>query len=238
MTLVVLPGVFAPISDTRLLADSLRSQISPGASTVLDLCTGSGALAIAAARARAKAVSAVDISWLAVWNARLNARLNGTRIEIRRGDLLAPFAGRRFDLIVSNPPYVPAQSSRLPSRGRARAWDAGPDGRAVLDRICAEAPAQLKPGGALLVIHSSWCDEQVTLERMRAAGLRAETVARERGALGPLLSARAAEIQARGLVAPGTSDEELLVVRGSAQPDRSASRHDVNQLVRQPIVPA
>src|SRR5689334_17657235 len=103
MRLLTLPGVFRPISDTWLLAEALeREQLPPGA-RVLDLCSGSGALAVHAA-AHAE-VTAVDISRRAVLTIRLNAALNGVRVRARRGDLFAAVAGERFDAIVSNPPY-------------------------------------------------------------------------------------------------------------------------------------
>lgn len=216
MRLVVIPGVFAPISDTRLLADCTREHLRAGMS-VLDVCTGSGAVAVAAALGGAGAVSATDISVLSVLNARLNARLNQVRIEVSRGDLFAPIREQSFDLIVANPPYVPSASSRLPGRGRARAWDGGRDGRVVIDRICAEGPAHLNPRGTLMIIHSSLCDGQATIERMHLEGLRAEIVARRRGPLGPLLSARAAAVHADGMSSPGNRDEELLVIGGRCE---------------------
>ena len=155
-----MPGVFRPVSDSRLLADCLRRELSPGA-RVADICTGSGVLAVTAALHGAGAVSATDCSRRAVWSARLNARLNGVAVAAVRGDLLKPLGGRQFDLIVSNPPYVPAENDDLPSRGAARAWDAGRNGRALIDRLCDEAPAHLRPGGTLLLVHSSVCDERV-----------------------------------------------------------------------------
>ena len=144
MRLVTLPGVFSPISDSRLLAACLRSEIRPGA-RVADLCTGSGLLAVVAALHGA-AATAVDVSRRAVVTARLNARLNGVSVRAVRGDLLAPLEEERFDVIVSNPPYVPAETDATPS-GPARAWVGGRDGRAVLDRICEQAPRHLLPGG-------------------------------------------------------------------------------------------
>src|SRR5918997_5568589 len=108
MRLARVPGVFQPRSDTWLLAAHLRAQLRPGA-RVLDLCTGSGAIAVSAALAGAGEVTAIDVSRLAVLSARLNARLNGVRVRALRGDLLAPVTGERFDAIVSNPPYLPAE---------------------------------------------------------------------------------------------------------------------------------
>ena len=146
-------------------------------------------------------------------NARLNARLNGVRVRALRGDLLQPLRGSEFDLIVSNPPYVPAETDALPSRGAARAWDAGREGRTLIDRICDEAPACLRPGGALLIVHSSVCGEASTLERLQRNGLGTEVLARRRGRLGPILAARAQVLEERGLLAAGEREEELLVIR-------------------------
>ena len=206
-----MPGVFRPISDSRLLADCLRRELSPGA-RVADVCTGSGLLAVTAAQHGAGAVSATDCSRRAVWTARLNARLNGVVVDAVRGDLLKPMGGRQFDLIVSNPPYVPAENDDLPSRGAARAWDAGRNGRALIDRLCDEAPAHLRPGGTLLLVHSSVCDERSTLERLQSRGLETEVTARRRGVLGPILAARAPALQERGLLPPG-GVEEIVVIR-------------------------
>lgn len=212
MRLIALPGVFRPISDSRLLAGCLRAELWPGAS-VADVCTGSGLLAVTAALHGAGSVSATDRARRAVWSARLNAHLNGVVVHAVRGDLLKPLAGRRFDLIVSNPPYVPADTDALPSRGRSRAWDAGRDGRALIDRLCDEAPARLRPGGRLLLVHSTVCGEQLTVERLGRHGLEAEVVARRRGPLGPLLASRAPALEEGGLLAPGQRDEEIVVIR-------------------------
>jgi release factor glutamine methyltransferase len=216
MRIARLPGVFRPRSDTWLLAAVLRRQPQLRGGAVLDVCTGSGAIAIAAALAGARFVTAVDVSARAVLTARLNARLNGVRIEALRGSLLDAVPGRRFDVIVSNPPYLPADADELPARGRARHTEAGTTGRALLDRLIEAAPAHLTPGGILLVTHSSVNGEEATLARMRAAGLRPSVAERRRGALGPLLAARAPRLEARGLLPPGERDEELLVVAGAA----------------------
>ncbi len=216
MRIVTLPGVFSPISDTWLLADVLAEQALPRDAALLDLCTGSGALAVHAAVRGARDVTAVDVSRRAVLNARLNARLNGVRLRALRGDLFAAVGSRRFDVIVSNPPYVPAvgDGDGLPARGRARAWDAGRDGRALLDRICDAAPAHLRPGGLVLLVHSSVNGLQPTLDRLAAGGLDVDVAARRAGPLGPLLAGRARALERRGLLLAGQRHEELLVVRG------------------------
>ena len=208
--------MFRPRSDTWLLASVLRCRPELAGGAVLDVCTGSGALAITAALAAARSVTAVDISARAVLTTRINARLNGVSVEALRGDLLAAVPGRRFDVIVSNPPYLPADGERLPARGRARHTEAGATGRVLLDRLIDAAPAHLVPGGVLLVTHSSVNGEAGTLERMRAAGLRPAIVERRRGTLGPLLAARAPQLERRGLIAPGERSEDILVVAGAA----------------------
>jgi release factor glutamine methyltransferase len=213
-----MPGVFRPISDTWLLADALDREALPPGARVLDLCSGSGALAVRAALGGPREVTAVDVSRRAVATIRLNAALNGVKVRTRRGDLLGAVAGERFDAIVSNPPYVPAPTDELPARGAERAWDAGRDGRALLDRICAAAPHHLRPGGVVLLVHSSLLDVEPTLDALRAGGLEASVVASQRGPLGPLMNGRRAHLEAHGLLEPGQREEVVVVVRGRKPP--------------------
>src|SRR4030088_1485672 len=140
-----------------MLAWHVREEPLGHGGRALDLCTGSGLLAIAAALSGASEVVAIDLSSLAVLAARINARLNGVRVRAVRGDLFAPVAGERFDLIVSNPPYLPGPAGELPRRGAARAWEGGVRGRVFVDQICDRAREHLLPGGTLLLLHSSIC---------------------------------------------------------------------------------
>ena len=158
---------------------------------------------------------AVDVSRRSVLTARLNARLNGVRIRAVRGDLFAAVGDERFDLIVSNPPYVPGD---LPARGARRAWDAGPSGRVLLDRICGGAADHLRPGGTILLVHSSVCGEERTLELLRDQGLATDVLVRRRGPLGPLLSARAPEARGSGTARARTAS------RGAPGPRRTRLR--------------
>jgi release factor glutamine methyltransferase len=215
---VVLPGVFRPRSDTWLLARAARGEPLPRDARVLELCAGPALAGVAAAHGRGARLTTVDVSRRAVLNARLNGWINGVPVRPRRGDLFDAVAGERFDLILANPPYVPGPNP--PARGDARAWDAGDDGRALLDRICAEAPAYLNPGGTLLLVHSEVCGFDETLGAYAAGGLEADVAAGEYGPLGPLLSARRDELEARGRLRPDQTAEEVLVLRGRA-PTRS-----------------
>lgn len=133
--------MYRPRTDTELLADALRREPMTRGGRLLDLGTGSGAVAVAA-RCGVR-ITAVDISRRAVATAWLNGMLHRRLIRVRKGDLLEAVQGDLFDVVVSNPPYVP--SPDLPTRGPVRAWDAGPSERLRLDRICAEAPAVLEP---------------------------------------------------------------------------------------------
>jgi release factor glutamine methyltransferase len=215
MRVMTLPGVFRPRPDSWMLARHLCARLRPGAS-VLDVCTGSGAIAVAAAGAGAGAVTAIDVSRRSVMTVRINARLNGVRVRALRGDLFAPVAGERFDFIVSNPPYLPAEDDALPSRGPERAWDAGTDGRVLLDRVCAAAAAHLNPGGIVMLVHSNLIGLEPTVAALERSGLSVDVLERRRGPLGPLLTARAPLLEARGLLAPGERDEEIVVVSGAA----------------------
>jgi ribosomal protein L3 glutamine methyltransferase len=128
-----------------------------GVESVLDLCTGSGCLAILAARHFPNAaIDAVDISKDALAVAAHNVADHGLedRVTLRRGDLFAPLAGKRYDLIISNPPYVDAEGmAALPPECRAEpklAFDGGADGLDIIRRILDQAGSHLNPEGGLL----------------------------------------------------------------------------------------
>jgi ribosomal protein L3 glutamine methyltransferase len=125
--------------------------------SVLDLCTGSGCLAILASRHFQNArIDAVDISKDALDVAARNVAEYGLedRVSLHRGDLFKPLGGRRYDLIISNPPYVDAHGmAELPRECRAEpklAFDGGADGLDIVRRILAEAATHLTPQGGLL----------------------------------------------------------------------------------------
>jgi ribosomal protein L3 glutamine methyltransferase len=125
--------------------------------SVLDLCTGSGCLAVLAARHFPHAeVDAADVSREALAVAARNVSDHGLeeRVTLHRGDLFAPLGARRYDLIISNPPYVDAEGmAALPAECRAEpklAFDGGADGLDIVRRILEEAASHLTPEGALL----------------------------------------------------------------------------------------
>ncbi|THD66068.1 MAG: 50S ribosomal protein L3 N(5)-glutamine methyltransferase [Bradyrhizobium sp.] len=138
--------------------------------SVLDLCTGSGCLAILAARAFPHAqIDAVDISGDALDVAARNIAEYGLgeRVTLHRGDLFKPIGGNRYDLIITNPPYVDAEGmAALPRECRAEpnlAFDGGADGLDIVRRILKEAPRHLTPRGGLL------CETGRGRERLEAA---------------------------------------------------------------------
>lgn len=142
-------GLFS--DEDGALADPMEVE------TVLDLCTGSGALAILAARIFPNArVDAVELSPDAAEIARFNIAQSGfaDRIELLEGDLFDPVAGRRYDLILTNPPYVDAQAmEQLPpeyAHEPVMALAAGVDGLDVVRRILAQAPDHLTKEGVMI----------------------------------------------------------------------------------------
>ena len=195
-----------------MLAAQLRREALGQSTKVLDLCSGSGILAIVAAESGAGQVTAVDISRRAVFNTWLNAKLNGVSVEVLRGDLLAAVDGRKFDVIVSNPPYLLSASEHLPRRGSLQALDAGPTGRILIDRICAGVEDYLAPGGVLLLVHSSLCDDQRTIGLFEARGYEVSVPLRHTGPLGKRMRARAPMLRARGLLQNGEI-EDIVVIR-------------------------
>lgn len=212
MLLVRPPGVYRAQEDTSLLRHVLRRRGRLTGCSVLDVGSGTGALGIEAFRAGAASLTSIDLSRRSVMASWLNSRLHGIPATVLRGDLFAPVAPRRFDLVLANPPYVPADSPLPPRHRIARCWDAGPDGRLLLDRICAEAPSVLNEDGVLLLVQSALADEQATLDRFKEAGLISEVLVRAHIPFGPVLRARAWTLRARGLLGPDQVKEELVVI--------------------------
>lgn len=156
----VSPATLIPRPDTELLVDEALRQAKPLTDPLIaDIGTGTGCVAVALAHRLPKArIVAVDISAEALETARGNATRLGVadRVDFRLGDLLAPLAGLRPDLIVSNPPYIPTNDIAGLDPGvrdhePALALDGGPDGLRVIERLAEQALSLLAPGGRLLV---------------------------------------------------------------------------------------
>ena len=155
----VTPAVLIPRPETELLVDAALERVPrEGPYRVLELATGSGCVAVAIALHRPRArVTATDVAPDALVIARENAARLGALIEFVESDWLAAVAGRRFDLIVANPPYVAERDPCL-AEGDLRfepraALLAGADGLACIRLIVAHARAHLDPGAGLLLEH-------------------------------------------------------------------------------------
>jgi release factor glutamine methyltransferase len=187
ITLVIEPVVLVPRCDSETVIEVAIAVRSDRAATtrILDVCTGSGALALALAKEYPMAqVIATELSPAAAAVARTNVERNAFtgRVEVREGDLFAPVAGERFQLIVSNPPYIPssviATLSAEVKREPLMALDGGADGLMFYDRICAAAREHLEPGGVLVVEHGY--DQAETVHaRFVAAGFQGVTLVKD-----------------------------------------------------------
>ena len=147
------PRALIPRNDTEALCEEALRHIRPG-DRVLDLCTGTGALGIAIKKLSPKAVViATDISEAALSLAKENARSLQAEVCFLQGDLFTPVSGEQFDVIVSNPPYIPeALRGHLQvevEKEPALALFAGEDGLDFYRRIAKEAPGHLLPQGWL-----------------------------------------------------------------------------------------
>jgi release factor glutamine methyltransferase len=208
----VAAGVYAPQHDTWMLCEAMTASGVAGGARVLDMCTGSGAVAIAAARAGAREVVAFDLSERAVACAARNARTAGVDVDVRLGSFAEALALPRFDVLLCNPPYVP--SPTVPTgTGLARAWDAGLDGRVVLDQLCTHARRLLTPGGVLLLVQSDCANPDRTVDILSDNGFGARVVAKHQHRFGPVMHARSHWLAAQGRIEPGTDTETLVVVR-------------------------
>lgn len=161
--LLITPSVFNPklLLTGEFFASQLDARLIGPDSSVLDMGTGSGICAVFAAR-HARQVIGVDINPAAVRCARINALLNQQdhNIEVRHGDLFAPVAGQRFDLILFNPPFLRG----MPRNDRDRAWRSSD----VAERFAEKLGEHLTPGGSALLLLSTFGDVEAFLKEFRA----------------------------------------------------------------------
>jgi release factor glutamine methyltransferase len=187
LDLAVTPAVLIPRPETELLVELALERLPENAtSAVADLGTGSGAIALALAHERPRArVRATDFSMDALAVARSNARRLGlANVEFTHGDWCDALGDARFDMIVSNPPYIAAGDPHL-SRGDLRhepmsALASGADGLDAIRTIVAAAPSHLLPGGWLLIEHG-WDQAAQVRDLLKRADLRGSRSARDVG---------------------------------------------------------
>ena len=187
----ILDGEWFAGADTSLIDDP------DAVGRVLDLCTGSGCLAVLAAMRFPNAVvDAVDISADALAVAARNVAAHGLeeRITLHQGDLFAPLGGARYDLIVSNPPYVDAGGmAALPPECRhepALALDGGPDGLCCYREISADLARLLRPGG-LVGLEIGWDQAEDVAAILEEKGFSVVARARDAQARARVVAARA-----------------------------------------------
>ena len=168
LTFKVTAATLIPRPETELLVEEALRRIPANAHWyIADLGTGSGAVALVLAKERPNCtLTATDISQRALEVARDNARTLGLKnVEFQLGSWFTPLVGRRFAMIVTNPPYVPDADPHLQT-GDVRfeprqALSGGPDGLAAIRRIILRAPVHLEPGGWFLTEHGYDQDTRV-----------------------------------------------------------------------------
>jgi release factor glutamine methyltransferase len=188
LTLHVGPGVFIPRPETEALFEWATKvldlqPLSAATPVVVDLCTGSGALAVALARHRADArVIAVDDSPTALQYARRNA--DGTAVRLVQADVTAPALmpelDGQVDLLVANPPYIPdgaVLDAEVADHDPHHALFGGPDGMTVIAAIARLAGRWLRPGGHVAIEHDDTTSAQ-TVEALTGTGLFWDVVPR------------------------------------------------------------
>ncbi|MEM3586941.1 MAG: methyltransferase [Candidatus Jordarchaeaceae archaeon] len=170
---LVFEDVYEPSDDTFLLADNLEVYENEH---VLDMGTGCGILAILAGNI-AKRVVGVDISDIAVINARVNVALNNMekRVEIRLGNLWAALNhNERFSLILFNPPYLPVSKDE-PNMGiLEKAWNGGKSGREVIMAFLSKINYFLERGGRAQIVLSSLSGVEKILSHIKKKGFQIE----------------------------------------------------------------
>jgi release factor glutamine methyltransferase len=179
LPLRVAPGVLVPRPETELVVERALAHFPAGtAFEALDLAAGSGAIALALASERPHCrVTATDLSPAAVAITRENSlRLRlSDRVSVLQGRWFEPLAGRRFDVIVCNPPYIATDDARVEPAVRRyeppEALFSGPTGLEALQAIAAGAPGHLRPGGWLVVEHGDTQGEAVRA-LFKAAGFQ------------------------------------------------------------------
>lgn len=189
-------------STETIVEHALQTLRAEGIETlaIADVCTGSGAIAVALLRnlPRARAV-ATDLSPDALALAAENAAATGVadRLDLREGDLLAPLDGEQFDLLTSNPPYIPddewpAVARNVRDHEPHLALRGGPDGLRLVEPLIRHAPARLRAGGMLLVEVATATTDRVLDIARDTDGLTDQRILKDSEGLPRVLAARRA----------------------------------------------
>ena len=174
LSFAVSPSVLIPRQDTETLVETVLSEEREKDLQVLDLCTGSGCIAIALKKLGAyRSVTGTDIDAAALAAAGANALANRARVRFLEADLFEGLSGS-YDVIVSNPPYIPTgEIGLLAPEVRdfdpRKALDGGGDGLLFYRRILKDAPRFLKPGGRIY-LEIGWDQAQAVGELLEASG--------------------------------------------------------------------
>lgn len=218
-------GVYWPSVDSALLCRRMvnHMQTHPkGVTSVIELCAGSGIASVYAALAGAR-VTAVDDTRESVEAVAVNAASNDVTVDVVRSDVRALPRLDPADLVVANPPYVPAPA-HMPD---GHAWNAGPNGRSVVDSIIGVLPELVRPAGAALLVQSDVCGVTPTLSGLADRGFDAAVTDEVVVDFGPVMHERALWLESQGFIDPGERTERVVVIRAvrstSAVP-RGASR--------------
>jgi len=181
----VVDEVYDPAEDSFLLAEAALSEIRP-ADRVLEVGTGSGIISFTVSE---KTVAiATDISPHACKNARING------VEVVRTDLFDGICGQ-FDVVIFNPPYLPTADDEKIRGWLNRAFDGGPDGRAVIKRFLAGIKRILPVGGRVLTIFSTLTDAEAVCELYRQHGFSIEIAAQEKVPFETIIVLRCVRVQ-------------------------------------------
>jgi len=183
LVLQVTPDTLIPRPDTETIVDWALELLAgmPGEPPVADLGTGSGAIALALKAACPRAqVTAVDFSAAALAVARANGQRLGLAVDWHHGSWLEPLAGQRFQLIVSNPPYIAGDDPHLPALRHEplAALTPGGDGLADLIALIDAAPQHLAAGGWLLLEHG-WDQADAVAQHLARRGFAETTLRRD-----------------------------------------------------------
>jgi len=179
LSLLIEKGVYDPHEDSFLLA---QAAMNYARGEVLDLGCGSGIAGLSAARLPAvKKVTLVDLCEPALSCAKVNAERNrlSSKCEVIQSRLFSSLAGRTFDTILFNPPYLPTSKFEV-TKELDEAWNGGPDGRRIIDPFLERVANHLSPNGQVLFLSSSLSDTAKTIKMFDSQGFRVERVLEER----------------------------------------------------------